>query len=55
MLRLTADGLSAPQIGVELHLAPTTVKSHLQSAYEKLGVSDRAAAVAMAIRTGLLE
>ncbi len=55
VLRLTAEGFSGPQIGVELHLSPTTVKSHLQSAYEKLGVSDRAAAVAMAIRTGLLE
>ena len=55
VLRLTAAGLSGPQIGLELHLSPTTVKSHLQNVYEKLGVSDRAAAVAMAIRTGLLD
>jgi two-component system nitrate/nitrite response regulator NarL len=55
VLALTADGLSAPQIGARLHLSPATVKSHLQSVYEKLGVSDRAAAVATAIRLGVLE
>ena len=32
-----------------------TVKTHMGSAYEKLGVSDRAAAVAEAMRQGLLE
>jgi two-component system nitrate/nitrite response regulator NarL len=55
VLALTADGMSAPQIGARLHLSPATVKSHLQNVYEKLGVSDRAAAVATAIRLGLLE
>ena len=55
VLALTADGLSAPQIGARLHLSPATIKSHLQNVYEKLGVSDRAAAVATAIRLGLLE
>ncbi len=55
VLRLIADGLSAPQIGKQIHLSPTTVKSHLHTLYEKLGVSDRAAAVAEAMRRGLLE
>ena len=55
VLALTADGLSARQIGARLHLSPATVKSHLQNVYEKLGVSDRTAAVATAIRLGLLE
>jgi two-component system, NarL family, nitrate/nitrite response regulator NarL len=32
-----------------------TVKSHLQHIYGKLGVSERAAAVAEAMRRGLLE
>ncbi len=50
-----AEGRSAPQIGQELFLSTATVKSHLQSLYEKLGVSDRAAAVAEAMRRGLLE
>jgi two-component system nitrate/nitrite response regulator NarL len=55
VLRLIAEGLSAPQIGRRIHLSPTTVKSHLRSLYDKLGVSDRAAAVAEAMRRGLLE
>ena len=37
------------------HLSPTTVKTHLGTLYEKLGVSDRAAAVAEGMRRGLLE
>jgi two-component system, NarL family, nitrate/nitrite response regulator NarL len=55
VLRLTADGLSAPEIGDRLYLSPATVKTHLQHLYGKLGVSDRAAAVAEAMRRGLLE
>lgn len=55
VLRLVAEGLSAPDIGKQIHLSTTTVKSHLHSLYEKLGVSDRAAAVAEAMRRGLLE
>jgi two-component system nitrate/nitrite response regulator NarL len=45
----------APGIGERLHLAPGTVKTHLSHLYEKLGVSDRAACVAEAMRCGLLE
>jgi len=55
VLKLTAEGLSAPEIGFRLHISAATVKTHMQSAYEKLGVSDRAAAVAAAMRQGLLE
>jgi two-component system nitrate/nitrite response regulator NarL len=55
ILRLTADGMSAPDIGRKLHLGATTVKTHLQRVYEKLGVSDRAAAVAEAMRRGILQ
>jgi two-component system nitrate/nitrite response regulator NarL len=55
VLQLIAEGLSAPDIGKRIHLSPTTVKSHLHKLYEKLGVSDRAAAVAEAMRRGLLE
>jgi two-component system, NarL family, nitrate/nitrite response regulator NarL len=50
-----AEGRSAPQIAQLLFLSTATVKSHLQGLYEKLGVSDRAAAVAEAMRRGLLE
>jgi two-component system, NarL family, nitrate/nitrite response regulator NarL len=55
ILRLTANGMSAPDIARQLHLGATTVKTHLQRVYEKLGVSDRAAAVAEAMRRGILD
>lgn len=55
VLTLIAEGLSAPAVAERLHVSPSTVKTHLQSLYEKLAVSDRAAAVAAAMRGGLLE
>jgi two-component system nitrate/nitrite response regulator NarL len=55
ILRLIADGRSLPAIARELHLALATVKTHVAHVYEKLGVSERAAAVAEAMRRGLLE
>ena len=55
VLTLIAQGLSAPQIGRSIHLSTATVKTHLQHIYDKLGVSERAAAVAEAMRRGLLE
>lgn len=54
-LMLIAEGLTAPAIGRRLHLSTGTVKTHLAHLYEKLEVSDRAAAVAQAMRRGLLE
>jgi two-component system nitrate/nitrite response regulator NarL len=55
ILKLVAEGLTAPQIGRQLCLATPTVKTHLHHVYEKLGVAERAAAVAEAMRRGLLE
>jgi len=55
ILHLIAAGKSLPQIASELFLGLTTVKTHVQHLYEKLGVSDRAAAVATAMRRGLIE
>ena len=55
VLALTAEGLSAPQISERLIVAVPTVKTHQARLYEKLGVSERAAAVAEAMRRGLLE
>jgi two-component system, NarL family, nitrate/nitrite response regulator NarL len=55
VLRLTARGLSSLDIGRELHLSPATVKTHLGRIYSKLGVADRAAAVAAGMRFGLLD
>jgi two-component system nitrate/nitrite response regulator NarL len=55
VLKLIADGLTIPAIASRLFLAPSTVKTHVQRLYEKLGVGDRAAAVAEAMRRRLLE
>jgi two-component system nitrate/nitrite response regulator NarL len=55
ILTLIAAGLTGPQIGRRLYLSPATVKTHLHHIYDKLGVSERAAAVAEAMRRGLLE
>ena len=55
VLQLIAEGLTAPEIGRRIHLSPATVKTHLRTLYEKLGVSDRAAAVAEGMRRGLIE
>ena len=55
ILVLTADGRSAPDIAGRLHVTPGTVNTHLLSSFEKLGVRDRAGAIAVALQTGLLE
>jgi two-component system, NarL family, nitrate/nitrite response regulator NarL len=55
VLRLIAGGKSIPAMAKQLFLAPSTVKTHVQRLYEKLGVGDRAAAVAEAMRRGLLD
>ena len=54
VMRLTARGHSGPEIAVRLGIAPSTVKTHLKRVYGKLGVADRAAMVAEAMRCGLL-
>jgi two-component system nitrate/nitrite response regulator NarL len=50
-----AGGESIPAIGKALFLSTSTVKTHVQRLYEKLGVNDRAAAVAEGMRRGLIE
>jgi two-component system nitrate/nitrite response regulator NarL len=55
VLRLVANGHSAPDIAGRLFIETSTVKTHLQNIYEKLGVSERAAAVAEGMRRGMLE
>jgi two-component system nitrate/nitrite response regulator NarL len=55
ILLLTADGRSAPDIALHLQTSPSTVKTALLSSFEKLGVCDRAGAVAAAMQSGLLD
>lgn len=53
VLRLVAAGMSSRQIAGELSLSQHTVAKHLTSIFAKLGVENRAAAAAFAIRHGL--
>lgn len=55
ILGLLAAGASAPDIAGRLHLSTATVKTHLHNLYEKLEVSDRAAAVAEGMRRRLID
>jgi DNA-binding NarL/FixJ family response regulator len=55
ILQMVAEGGSNAQVGEQLHVSPETVKTHLRSTFEKLGVADRTAAVAVAIRQGLIK
>jgi two-component system nitrate/nitrite response regulator NarL len=55
VLRLVADGCSNRAVGERLGLSALTVKSHLARISRKLGTGDRAALVAISIRTGLLD
>lgn len=55
VLRLAAEGNPGPEIAAALVVSPATVKTHFENIYAKLGVSDRAGAVAHALRTGLIE
>lgn len=54
VIRLAAEGVSGPGIAEQLVLSPATVKTHFEHIYEKLGVGDRAAAVAQALRSGVI-
>ncbi|HET9001470.1 MAG TPA: LuxR C-terminal-related transcriptional regulator [bacterium] len=54
VLRLIAEGLINKQIATSLGIGERTVKSHLSSAMNKLGVDNRAHAAATAIQRGLL-
>jgi two-component system nitrate/nitrite response regulator NarL len=55
VLSLIAAGLSVPGIAEELIISKSTVKTHVKNLFEKLGVRDRAAAVAEGMRRGLVE
>lgn len=54
VLRGVASGNTNAAIAAHLHISQATVKTHLLHIYDKLGVSDRAAAVAEAYERGVL-
>ena len=54
VLQLAADGRNAPAIARELFVSPVTVNTHFANIYGKLAVNERSAAVARAMRLGLI-
>lgn len=54
VLQRVAQGERSKEIAVRLGISERTVKAHLASIYNKLGVDSRAAAIAIAARKGLL-
>jgi PAS domain S-box-containing protein len=55
ILQLAGRGFSGPEIAEQLVISRATVKTHFEHIYENLEVSDRAAAVARAMRDGLIQ
>jgi len=55
ILALVVNGLSNHAIAAKLIIGDETVKTHLSSIYRKLGVSDRTAAAATALREGIYQ
>ncbi len=55
VLRLLAKGSSNKQVGVQLHISESTVKTHVANIFQKLGVTDRTEAATVALSRGLIK
>jgi DNA-binding NarL/FixJ family response regulator len=55
ILRLISTGLSNAEIGQELYISETTVKTHVTHILQKLGLRDRVQAVVLAYQTGMFD
>jgi len=54
ILKLIADGLTNREISCHLSISESTVENHIHHIYSKLGVSNRAQAVASAFQLGVV-
>lgn len=54
ILRLVGRGLGNKEIAREVHVAATTVRTHLKHVYSKLGLGSRSEAISYALRHGML-
>jgi len=55
VFRMMARGLSNAEIGNELYISETTVKTHVTHILQKLNLRDRVQAVVLAYQTGVFE
>lgn len=55
VIKLMARGSANKEIAAELFISESTVKSHIASIFQKLGVSDRTEAVTQALHKGLID
>ncbi|MDP8956462.1 MAG: response regulator transcription factor [Actinomycetota bacterium] len=55
ILQKVAYGATTKEVASDLQISPHTVKTHLERIFEKLGANDRAQAVAIALRKGLVD
>jgi ATP/maltotriose-dependent transcriptional regulator MalT len=54
ILKLIADGLTNREISCALTISESTVENHIHHIYGKLGITNRAQAVAHALRVSIL-
>jgi DNA-binding NarL/FixJ family response regulator len=55
VLSLASNGLTSAEIAEQIGVSATTIRTHFDNIYSRLGVSDRCAAVATALRHGLID
>jgi DNA-binding NarL/FixJ family response regulator len=54
-MRLVSEGKRNKEISAELFISEDTVITHLKNIFSKLGVNDRTAALAVALRRGIVQ
>jgi DNA-binding NarL/FixJ family response regulator len=54
VLHLMAKGAANKEIGAALHISQSTVKTHISSIFQKMGVNDRTSAVTEALKKGII-